>query len=195
MGDSWNADFCCGIPAEQGVDDIGFVTAVLDEVTTEYPIDPARIYAVGASAGAMMAYQLACVMADRVAGVGAVGGAMVMDDCNPDQPVSILALHGTDDAQVPYGGGSTSGSPAPVPSQPALMEAWTERNECTGTPSTETEGPVTTMTWQDCRAGISVRLTTVAGAGHTWFAAEFGGVAAAVDATQVITEHFDLVAQ
>lgn len=177
------------------MDDVGFLTAVLDEVTTDYPVDPTRVYAAGASAGAMMAYQLACVMADRVAGVAAVGGAMVVDDCAPDRPVSILALHGTEDAQVPYGGGPTLGSPVAVPPQPALMEAWAERNGCAETASTETEGPVTTMTWEDCRAGSSVRLMAVQGAGHTWFASEFGGVAAAVDATQVIVEHFDLAPQ
>lgn len=195
LGDSWNAGFCCGIPAEQGVDDLGFLTGLLEEVTSDYPVDPTRIYAVGASAGAMMAYKLGCEMAGRVAGVAAVGGAMVMDDCRPGRPVPILALHGTEDAQVPYEGGHTGGSPTPAPSQGALMQAWAERNGCAEDPSKETDGPVTTMAWEDCQGGGWVRLVTVQGAGHTWFASEFGGVAAAVDATQVITEHFDLVPQ
>ncbi len=48
----------------------------------------------------MMAYRLGCDLADRVVGVASVGGTMAMDDCDPEQPVSILAIHGTEDGQV-----------------------------------------------------------------------------------------------
>lgn len=195
LGPTWNAGFCCGAAPEQGIDDMGFLSGVLDEMARRYPIDPAGVYAVGASNGAIMAYRLGCEMSDRIAGVAAVGGTMVMDGCAPERPVSILALHGTEDGHVPYQGGPTSGSPVPAPSQPALMEAWAQRNGCTGDASTQSDAPVTTLTWKDCLAGSSVRLLTVEGGGHTWFAAEFGGVAAAVDATQVITEFFDLAPQ
>jgi poly(3-hydroxybutyrate) depolymerase len=49
---------------------------VLDELGATYPIDSDRVFAVGASNGAIMAYRLACELPDRITGVAAVGGAM-----------------------------------------------------------------------------------------------------------------------
>ncbi|HSH60958.1 MAG TPA: PHB depolymerase family esterase [Acidimicrobiales bacterium] len=192
MGITWNAGFCCGRAPEQGIDDLGFLNGVIDEMLTRYPIDPTRVYATGASNGAIMAYQLACEVPERISGVAAVGGTMVMDGCRPERPVDILAFHGTKDAHVPYHGGPTSGSPVPAPSQPALMELWAQRNGCTQVPATETAGPVTTLTWTGCHEGTLVRLLSVEGGGHSWFSEEFDGPAGAIDATQVITETFAL---
>jgi polyhydroxybutyrate depolymerase len=109
----------------------------------------------------------------------------------PERSVSILALHGTADGQVSYQGGATSGSPAPVPSQPDLIDAWAERNGCPSSSEEETHGLVTT-TWRDCRAVTSVRLITVRDGGRTWLSADFDGPVAAVDATQAFTEYFEL---
>jgi len=192
LAGTWNGGFCCGLAVKEDVNDVGFLTRVLDEVTSSYAIDPARVYAVGASNGAIMAYRLGCELAHRIAGVASVGGAMVMDGCAPRQPVSILAIHGTQDGHVPYEGGPTSGAPDPVPSQPKMIERWAHLNGCAGSPATRIDGMVTTSTWQDCRAGRSVRLLTIEGGGHTWFSREFGATAGAIDATQVITEFFAL---
>ena len=192
---TWNAGFCCGRATAQEVNDLGFLMRVLDEVGSTYTVDEGRVYAAGASNGAIMAYRLACEAADRIAGVASVGGAMVMDRCAPSEPVSVLAIHGTEDGHVPYAGGPTSGAPEPVPSQPALLDSWAELNECVEEPQSETEGVVTTATWTACAGGKSVRLVTVDGGGHSWFSSEFSGAAGAVDATDLITEFFDLTAE
>ena len=189
---TWNAGFCCGRATAQEVNDLGFLTQLLDEVASMYTVDEGRVYAAGASNGAIMAYRLGCDLADRVAGVASVGGAMVMDRCTPSEPVSVLAIHGTEDGHVPYAGGPTSGAPDPVPAQPALLDRWAEVNECAQDPRSETDGVVTTATWTACAAGKSVALVTVDGGGHSWFSAEFGGAAGAVDATDLITEFFGL---
>lgn len=191
---TWNAGFCCGRATEEDVNDIDFLTRLLDEVGRMYTIDEGRVYVAGASNGAIMAYRLGCELAERVAGVASVGGAMVMDRCAPRQPVSVLAIHGTEDGHVPYAGGSTSGAPASVPSQPAILDRWAELNDCAQEPRTEADGLVTTATWTACAAGTSVQLVTVEGGGHTWFSADFGGAAGAVDATELITDFFDLEA-
>jgi polyhydroxybutyrate depolymerase len=194
VGATWNGGFCCGTAraAAENIDDLGFLARVLDELGATYLIDSDRVFAVGASNGAIMAYRLACELPDRITGVAAVGGAMVMDGCAPERPVSILAIHGTEDGQVPYEGGPTSGAPDPVPSQPALIGAWAELNDCANAPQAETVELVNTSTWTDCAEGTSVSLLTVRGGGHTWFSEEFDGAAGAVDATQVIADFFGL---
>ena len=47
---------------------VAFLTKVIDDVETVRTIDARRVFAVGVSAGAMMAYRLGCEMADRIAG-------------------------------------------------------------------------------------------------------------------------------
>jgi hypothetical protein len=44
---TWNGGRCCGYAARQDVDDVGFIAALIDELSSRYPIDPGRIYATG----------------------------------------------------------------------------------------------------------------------------------------------------
>lgn len=195
---TWNGGFCCGRARTDGedVDDLAFLTRLLDELVDSHAVDPDRVYATGSSNGAIMAYRLACELSDRITAVAPVGGTMVMDDCEPAQPVSVLAVHGTEDGHVPYEGGPTSGAPDPAPSQPDLADAWASLNGCDAEPRRETDGLVTTTTWEACRDGARVRLVTVDGGGHTWFSEDFGeGPAGAVDATGLVTEFFGLSRQ
>jgi polyhydroxybutyrate depolymerase len=59
---------------DAGIDDVGFINALIDQMFSRYSIDPSRIYAVGYSNGGMMALSLACRLSDRIAAVGAVAG-------------------------------------------------------------------------------------------------------------------------
>ena len=54
--------------------------------------------------------------------------------CAPSQPVSVMAVHGTADPVVPYGGGPMNGrgGPSDIVSAPALVERWREMDRCPG---------------------------------------------------------------
>ena len=56
---------CCGRARSLGLDDVGFLDAVLDDVARRVEIDATRIYEVGESNGAMLAYQYAAVRSHR----------------------------------------------------------------------------------------------------------------------------------
>ena len=62
-----NAGSCCGSAVSQGVDDVGFVNAMIDAVDAAYCVDPKRVYAAGFSNGGMLSNRLACELGDRVA--------------------------------------------------------------------------------------------------------------------------------
>ncbi len=194
VGGYWNAGFCCGTAARDGVDDIGFLNALLDRLQADYRIDGSRVFFAGVSNGAIMAYRFACQRAERVTAVGAVAGAMLIEDCQPSRPVSVLEVHGTADTSLPFNGGRvlprTALATAPVPSTAEIMQRWTQVNGCPPTPKTTVEGPVRTSTWEGCRAGSRVTLVAVEGGGHTWFAAGLGPANGAVDATTVIARFF-----
>ena len=65
---TWNAGTCCGYAMQQRIDEIAFVAALLDDLQATVAIDRARVYATGISNGGMMAYEVACALADRIAG-------------------------------------------------------------------------------------------------------------------------------
>ena len=88
-----------------GVDDVGFLTDLIDVVAAAYSVDPARVYATGISNGAFMSYRLACERAERIAAIAPVAGTLTVAPCAPSRPVSVLHIHGTADRYVPLAGG------------------------------------------------------------------------------------------
>ena len=71
----WNAtDACCDFESK-AIDDVGYLTAVIDDVAAHYRVDPKRVWALGLSNGGFMAHRLACDAADRFAAVVSVSGA------------------------------------------------------------------------------------------------------------------------
>lgn len=188
---TWNAGYCCLGQATTGPDDVAFLTRLMDDVQANHKVDPARVFVVGVSAGGMMAYRLGCELSGRIAGVGAVAGAMILDECRPAKPVAVIEIHGTADQLVPYEGGHTAGGATqPSPPTVAVVERWAGLNRCPTPPATHTEGPVTTSTWTGCADGSAVELVTIEGAGHTWFAPGLGSANGAVDATATIWDFF-----
>ncbi len=97
-------------------DDIFFIEAIINELSTEYDIDQSRIYACGYSEGAILSYELGCRLNSRIAAFAAVSGSMLddyyRDDiygwgiCSPVHPTAMMLIPGTVD-QNPhstYGG-------------------------------------------------------------------------------------------
>jgi polyhydroxybutyrate depolymerase len=168
---AWNAGTCCGRPQRDGVDDVKFLAAVIDEVTKAEGIVPDRVYATGISNGGMMAYRLACERPGKVAAIGPVAATMTVRCEQPQpRPTALLHIHGLDDRNVPFAGGVGSKGVAKDsrPSIPSVIERWRAVDACSGPPLTTTAGVVTTATSAPCAAGTEVVLVTVAGAGHQW---------------------------
>lgn len=183
----WNGGFCCTSGRGAPGSDVRFLDAVISDVAAVRSIDAARVYAVGVSAGGIMAYRLACDLAGRIAGVGAVAASMQVDDCAPARPVTVVAIHGTGDQLVPYDGGQVIGAATrPAPPAVAVAERWAALDICPGGGETRVDGIVTTITWAGCNGGTQVRLVTVEGGGHNWFSDGFGVPNGAVDATRSV---------
>ena len=161
------------------VDDVGFLTAVVDEVAKVVRVDPRRTYATGISNGAMMAGRLACEAADRFAAVGLVAGtgpANLEQWCAPRRPVPIIDFHGTDDPLVPYGGGPIRGllpglTRGAVIGVDGLKALWLRNNRSSPTPD-EARLPASPgfgITRQAYRSadGADVVFYRIEGGGHT----------------------------
>lgn len=103
----WNAGGgCCGLPAEKNVDDVGYIAGAVHHLVAEYGIDPAQVYGIGHSNGAMMTQRLMCETGLYAAAI-AISGPLNLDvdRCPGARGKRILALHGVDDRNVPVIGG------------------------------------------------------------------------------------------
>lgn len=124
----WNAGPTCCDFGGVGVDDVGYLGGLIDDVRAAYPV--ARVELIGHSNGAFMAYRMACERADVVATIAGLAGHATTLPCTPSAPVSVLHLHGDADETVPYQTGTFNGvtSPGAVDS----ITGWATRNGCTG---------------------------------------------------------------
>ncbi|MFA5976484.1 MAG: PHB depolymerase family esterase [Elusimicrobiota bacterium] len=133
IGGSWNAGKCCGQAIRDSVNDVGFVSDLLDQLQKNYPLDRSRVYAAGVDNGGMMVYRLAGELSRRLAAIASVGGTMVVDIPRAKRPVPVIEMHSiVKDRQVPFEGGPSknpafSGSLQPVPDTIAW---WVKANYC-----------------------------------------------------------------
>lgn len=170
---TWNAARCCGQAADAGVDDVGFVEAVIDDVQRHYSVDTRRIFATGLSNGALLSYRLACALSDRVAAIAPIGAQDSLRRCKPARAVPIIHFHGTDDQAAPYAGGQCGGKLNTkgwqCKSVPRYLEEWRLRNGCRSSRrQTYSKRGARCFEFKGCRNHATVALCTIKDGGHTW---------------------------
>jgi polyhydroxybutyrate depolymerase len=165
---SWNAGgICCGLAYRRNVDDVGFLTLLIQTVSRRENIDPKRIYLTGISNGGAMAYRYGCQGRYPIAAIGSVSGSFSFT-CTQPHAVSVMEIHGLDDRNIPFEGGHGAKAVTRVQWLPIerTLDAFRRANHCQ-TPSSRTSGPVRTEISR-CAQGHEVALITIADAGHQW---------------------------
>lgn len=172
----WNAvDACCDFD-KTAVDDVKYLTGIVEEIASVWSVDRKRVYLVGHSNGGAMSYRLACDAAETFAAAFVLAPVFYGDagKCKPKAPVAIRHLHGTADETVGYDGGTfATGS---FMSAPKAVEAWAGFNGCAATPDTSAApldldkgvaGAETKITsYRGCKGAVSTELFTLEGSGH-----------------------------
>lgn len=146
--------------------DVRFLDALLDDLLAGRCFDSRRLYAAGVSNGGGMAARLACAGDDRLAGLVAVaGGYSALPDCQARRPLSVLEIHGTADAVVPY-------APPPGQARGVVMRwigGWIHRDGCPRQARRKwLSRHVVRLEWAPCRGGTTVAHLRLLGAGHAW---------------------------
>ncbi|MDE1152431.1 MAG: PHB depolymerase family esterase [Micavibrio sp.] len=178
---TWNAGLCCGASSRKKIDDVTYLSQVIDALIAGYGADPARIYATGHSNGAMMSYRLACELSDKIAAIAPNAGTLLIDDCHPVRPVPMIAVHGTADPCVLYNGGKQCGGcfskaigihlPGdqwPCQPVPVTVAEHAEMNGCSDEKKVVMTKGAVTCTQYTCPANAAVELCSIQGAGHMW---------------------------
>lgn len=170
IDNSWNVGWFFGSTA----DDVGFLSALIDELSTRYTLDSNRVYACGMSNGGFMSYRLACELNDRIAAVASVTGSMVpayRPQCNPGRPVAVMEIHGTADPVVPYNGLALISLPIDT-----VVRFWVGNNSCalfadtTVVPDVAPNDGCTAIRidYRNCDDNTEVALYRIQDGGHTW---------------------------
>ena len=160
---TWNVDL-----HDDAVDDVAFVTALLDHVIDEYAVDPARIYAAGFSGGARMSSRLACDLSGRIAAISTVAGLRYPEDCQPSRPVPVIAFHARRDVINHYEHQSNSPDYWRMGVEEALT-GWMWNNGCNSEPEVERLNATDTrFGYTGCRQGADVVFYRSEVANHTW---------------------------
>jgi polyhydroxybutyrate depolymerase len=171
--DNWNSGIGdnSAYPTKD-VDDVGFIDALIDTLSSSYGIDLERVYATGYSNGGFMTYRLACELSQRIAAIASVGGVLstsVLADCNPDRAVPVLQIHGTRDPWVPLNGATGWHS------LDETLNFWVNWNNCiqhatTVLPDLDPTDECTAEKTQytDCTDNSHVIYYEVINGGHSW---------------------------
>lgn len=102
-----------GVSANLHVDDVGFLTGLVDKLASEIGVNPDRVFAAGVSRGGFMAFRLALEAPSRFRAVAAVSANILSPEnskckSSGQGTSSVMIMNGTDDPLVPFDGGSVS---------------------------------------------------------------------------------------
>lgn len=172
---TWNAGACCGSARDEGSDDVGFVRAIVQQLTAHVTVDRQRIFATGMSNGGMFSHRLACDMADTFRAIAAVAGTDNTLQCQPSRAVSVLHIHARDDTHVLFGGGAgpdafrDHSQVTAFTSVPETMARWAQRNQCHGKPERVLTVPgAHCEAYAACAEKTQLQLCVTDSGGHSW---------------------------
>ena len=157
------------------IDDIGFLSNLIDTISSQYNINQDKIYSTGMSNGGFMSYKLACELSDKIAAVASVTGSMnesQINSCFPQQSMPVMQIHGTTDLVVLYEGNEF----LETLSIEDVVSYWVAFNQC------DTDPVVTNMPdinildlsqaehylYDNCINSTSVEFYKIINGGHTW---------------------------
>lgn len=127
LDQSWNAGTCCAPSTTNGVDDVGFIRAMVLAIQAEGNVDASQIFVTGLSNGGAMTHRLACEAADVFVAAAPLAFPTPYSDfateCTPSATIPVLLSMGLTDVLVPYEDGFFGGA---VES----FEAWRSKNGC-----------------------------------------------------------------
>jgi polyhydroxybutyrate depolymerase len=196
-------------PDNLGIDDVGFVNSLVNQLKTEYNINENKIYLCGFSNGSFLTQEIAFQDNSQFAAIGTIGGTMnqdLYDNGNPNKAIPMIYIFGTDDPLVPYEGGYVSENTnfEPVVSVETAVNFWINNNNCQTTlPVVEVantndndNSTVSIFEFTNGDQNSKVKFYRINGGGHTWPGVSLpnqnlGNVNMDIEANEEIWEFFN----
>jgi polyhydroxybutyrate depolymerase len=161
VGSLWNYTAAPG-----GVDDAGFLGALISHLEHTMCVDSRRVYATGVSNGAGMAALAACRLGALRAVAPVEGLYAGQPRCRPSHPVSMLEIHGTADRIAPYYG---PGGRASSDGMPPFVNAWVRIDGCAPQAISSAIAARTVLyRFTSCNDAVTVEHIRIEGGEHQW---------------------------
>ena len=166
----WNAALM-----NSSIDDSGFLMALLDTLSTQYPIDLDSVFFTGFSMGGFMTHRMAIEHGDRITACAPVSGLIThtMANYTPVAPVRMLHIHGTSDPVVGYDGNSQYFGSNLGLGVEAILNYWKNANHCTDEAAIDTLPDLHNDGLRFVRytyeGEAEVQHIKVIGGNHTWY--------------------------
>lgn len=129
-----NIPYINSIELNAGVNDEGFILAILDSLENNFDIDTDSIFITGFSMGGFMSNKMAVKHADRITAIASVSGTLGhFQAFEPTGKINTMHIHGTSDETISYADASFSYSGFAIQvglGAEALVETWRNYNEC-----------------------------------------------------------------
>jgi polyhydroxybutyrate depolymerase len=179
----WNTECLeCGSNAVvDEIDDLGFVSDLVDRIDADVGVDRRRVYAVGISNGALFVHYLACAAQGTITAVASVAATLLAPEhvpaCEDERPMPIAFFLGSDDTFFPPAGKLAGNDVVHVRllSIAESVAEWAARDGCgaapavTELPDIEDDGTtVRRERYTGCDGGAEVVYYAIEGGGHTW---------------------------
>mgnify|MGYP001221794096 FL=1 len=153
------------------VDDVGYISHLIDKISEFYSVDKDRVYVTGFSNGGYLSFELACKLSSRIAAFASVAGHMFIDtfdECSPTHPTPFLSINGTEDN---YNG--IAGYYLPIENS---NNYWIDYNNTDLNPNitdledvnTSDGSTVKLYSWKNGTNGVEIEHYKVIGGDHSW---------------------------
>jgi polyhydroxybutyrate depolymerase len=157
-----------------GIDDIKFISQIIDEMVKRYNADESRVYVTGISNGGFMTSRLACQLHNRIAAIAVVAATLDQyEGYAPEHPMPVIYMHGSDDPVIPEKGGKKFGRW--IYSQDEVLNIWAKLDKCdpkpiiTEIPDKAGDGTsIVKKEYINHQTGNKVIGYIIVGGGHTW---------------------------
>ncbi|MGH3857708.1 MAG: alpha/beta hydrolase family esterase, partial [Pseudonocardiaceae bacterium] len=148
-----------------------FLTAVLGDVANHVAIDSSRIYLVGYSNGARMAFTEVCAHPSLFAAFASYAGVPTQACGDTSVAVPAWISAGTADPELSTTDPELSTTdPAQTSTQviESVVADWRARNRCDGASTSTTIPPAQLTLWAHCQNGSAVESVLYNGLNHYW---------------------------
>jgi polyhydroxybutyrate depolymerase len=186
---AWNTTYG-RLGSTDKVNDIGYLTFLIDLFLKKLNCDPDRVYVTGTSMGGAMTYTLSCYIPQKLAAIAPVimqMGKPLVEKFPDAKPLPIMMITGTADPLVPPSG--LSGDRFAVVPMVENIHYWKNRNHIKGTAvvsdlpdlctektnGVDTPSSIKKYVWESA-AGNEIIWLNVINGGH-WLPAYFDGKA------------------
>jgi polyhydroxybutyrate depolymerase len=161
---SWNAHFCCRDAVAEGVDDIGFLSVLVDEMKARYSVS--GVLVTGFSNGGMLSHLAGIKLGDKIQAIAPVAATLGRETVEQTvrTPVPVLIVHGDSDRLVPFAERDDSRF-LPVSE---VVGYWVRENKCAPGPEVEETPELKVERYRPRGNGAEVQLYLVKNAGHVW---------------------------